>query len=54
VVALAGRQPVLVDVDPATNNLDPAQVEVTADEGDHAGAPLRPARRGSRSCPTCR
>jgi perosamine synthetase len=30
VVALAGGTPVLVDVDPETFNLDPAQVEVTA------------------------
>jgi perosamine synthetase len=30
VVALAGATPVLVDVDPETFNLDPAQVEVTA------------------------
>ena len=29
VVALAGATPVLVDVDPATNNIDPAKVEVT-------------------------
>jgi perosamine synthetase len=29
VVALAGAKPVLVDVDPATFNLDPAKVEVT-------------------------
>jgi perosamine synthetase len=29
VVALAGAKPVLVDVDPETFNLDPAQVEVT-------------------------
>src|SRR5204863_124171 len=30
VVGLAGATPVLVDVDPTTNNIDPAQVEVTA------------------------
>ena len=29
VVALAGATPVLVDVDPETNNIDPARVEVT-------------------------
>ena len=29
VVALAGATPVLVDVDPATNNIDPAKVELT-------------------------
>ena len=53
VVALAGAKPVLVDVDPETMNLDPAQVEVdAADEGDPAGAPLRPPGARSRSCPT--
>ena len=50
VVALAGATPVLVDVDPETFNLDPAQVEDdAAHEGDRAGAPVRPpgAARGA-------
>ena len=53
VVALAGLKPVLVDVDPETMNIDPAQIEV----GPRTKALLavhlfgRPLR-ASRSCPT--
>ena len=48
-------RPVLVDVDPETMNLDPARLDGrAAHEGDARGASLRPRRRGSRSCPTCR
>ena len=43
VVALSGLRPVLVDVDPVTMNIDPAQDRGrAADEGDHRRAPLRP------------
>ena len=47
VVALAGAQPVLVDVDPETMNIDPALVARggdAADDGDPRRPPLRPAR----------
>ena len=45
VVALAGATPVLVDVDPETINIDPGEGRGhAADEGDHAGAPVRPPR----------
>ena len=59
VVALAGATPVLVDVDPATMNLDPARSRGrdAADEGGARRAPLRPparlggaAERGAAEC----
>ena len=44
VVALAGLRPVLVDVDPETMNIDPAQIEVgPRTKAVLARAPLRPA-----------
>ena len=53
VVALAGLKPVLVDVDPETMNIDPAQIDGRpAHEGDPRRAPLRPAGAAARSCPT--
>ena len=52
-VARLGATPVLVDIDPATFNLDPAAVEAALtpkNPRDHAGAPVRVVRRhGSRS-----
>ena len=57
VVALVGATPVLVDVDPVTMNMDPAdaaRARHAADEGGARGASLRPARARSRSCPSCR
>ena len=55
VVALSGLRPVLVDVDPVTMNIDPEKIDGRpAHEGDHGRPPVRPARAGSRSCPTCR
>ena len=48
----SARTPVFADIDPATLNLDPADVArriTRADEGDHARAPLRPAGRRSTS-----
>ena len=47
-IELAGARPVLVDVDPATMTMDPAQVEqriTCAHQGNPAGAPLRPPGR---------
>ena len=54
VVALAGLRPVLVDVDPETMNIDPAQIEVgprtKAILAVHLfGRPL-PARGAARRC----
>ena len=49
-----GATPVFADIDPATLNLDPEDVagaDHAADEGDHARAPLRPARARSPSSP---
>ena len=46
----ARRAPVLVDIDPATFNIDPAQAAArdhAADQGDHAGASVRARRRSS-------
>ena len=52
VVALAGLQPVLVDVDPETMNIDPERDRGrAAHEGRPRRAPVRPARRRSRSSP---
>ena len=44
-IARRGATPVFAEIDPITLNLDPADVErriTDADEGDHAGASLRP------------
>ena len=52
VVALAGATPVLVDVDPATFNLDPAARLRGRDAADAGGArrpPVRPAARLGRA-----
>ena len=44
----SARRPVFVDIDPATFNIDPAPVarrDHAADQGDPAGASVRPERR---------
>ena len=55
VVALAGAQPVLVDVDPETMNLRPEAVADALTERTRAVlvAPLRPAGALGRSKPPC-
>ena len=47
-----GATPVFADIEPATLNLDPSDVAAritAADEGDHAGAPVRPAGSARRA-----